>query len=79
MKRLAAFLILVCLSFGVAAPSYAKDHNKYKPINKASRKAEKKQEKLQKKYAKKQRKMENKMVRNQDKHSKYKPLKQKHN
>jgi len=80
MKKLATFVLLAVLSVGGALPAHANVHNKYQPLNKASRKADKQSEKeqrkyakAQKKYARQQKKAERKMLKTEKKNTTYKP------
>jgi len=80
MKKLATFVLTGVLSFGGMLPAYANVHDKYQPLDKASRKADKESEKAQrkydkaqKKYAKAQKKAERKMLKTERKNTTYKP------
>jgi len=79
MNRFATF-ILLAVSISGSLPANADVHNKYQPMDKASRKAEKESEKAQRKYAraqkkynKQQKKAERKMLKTERKNTTYKP------
>ena len=80
MNRFATLVLLAGLSLSGSLSATAKVHNKYQPLDKASRKAEKQSEKQQRKYAKAQKKYderqkraERKMLKTERKNSTYKP------
>ncbi len=71
MKKLAAFLLLVLLSFGSLVPAMAQMRSNGTPPSRDERKAAKKQQKAQKKYAKAQQKAQKKMLKTERKGTKY--------
>lgn len=67
MKKLAGLILIAVLGCVGSLPAYARTHNKYQGVDRASRKAQKREQKQINRYAKAQRKNQHKMLNAQTK------------